>query len=530
MAGVMTEAPLRAPPKPMREVAADFRAVFQCVDPYNGEREGFCEVTQGEIPAALTGTLLRNGPSLWERAGERKQFLDGDGMVSTLAFKDGKAYFRNKFVRTDSFVREQEAGKWLDMSIFTPKDPREGSAFVNRLWGDMLNGPPSPKDNAAYNVVHWAGSLCAVSYKQPWLLDDRTLDTIGHAKDKFSSLQFTAHFRPIKEPDSDDVYMVTMDPKIDWAKGTSTYTFREVDTEGNVVRVGGPWVFEAGYNHDMCVTDNWYILYDSPVKMDFKKVLIDYPLERESLGGTTVSDFDTPPRFRLFPRRGQNGGKYLEVKASRHTYAYHHINAFEDEDGIVHFDSCIFDDYDLYFEATVETDGERAYPTSKFCRFSIDPSTQQCTDRVLDETPFEFPMVNERFHGKPYQHSFQVAVAYQDADGHYGPLQSMMKLSMDSTSGKDAAKASVDWWHPGAGKFCHEPAVVCKPDAVDEDDVWVISVVFDSETSTSEVIILDGKDYSAGPVATVALPVLVPYGVHGGWTNSHICGPPEESA
>ncbi len=502
----LLSAAIEVPPKPMREVAADFRTVFKSVDPYEGEAEGYCEVVQGRIPTALTGTLLRNGPALWERDGFTKEFLDGDGMVATVAIRDGRAYFRNKFVRTDSFVREQEAGRYLDNSIFTAKDCRDGSAWYNRLVGDMINGPPKPKDNAAYNVVYWADSLCAVSYKQPWKLDENNLDTIGHGKDRFSSLEFTAHYRPLREPGTDEYYMVTMDPKVDWAKGKSTYTFHESDKHGNVVRVGGPWEFEAGYNHDMVVTENWYVLFDSPVKMDYWKVFWGYPMEEESLGGTTVSNRDKRPRFRLFPRRGQlPEGEFLEVDVSRHTYAYHHVNAFEGEDGKVYFDSCIFDDYDLYFEATVLTDGETAYPTSQFCRFCIDPATQTCTDRILDDCPFEFPMINERFHGQPYQHSFQVAVAYQDEAGHYGPLQSMMKLSLDRAAG-DAEKREVQWWHPGVHRFCHEPAVVCKPGAVEEDDVWVLSVVYDSRTKASELVILDGKDFGAGPVATVRLP------------------------
>jgi len=521
-------APLQKPSRPMPEIADDFRSVFQSVDPYTGEHEGFMEVVQGEIPVELKGTLLRNGPALWERQGSKKQFLDGDGMVTTVAFKDGKAYFRNKYVRTDSFKREQEAGRWLDLSIFTPKDPRDGNPFFNRIWGDIINGPPKPKDNAAYNVVNWAGSLCAVSYKQPWRLDEKNLDTLGYGADNFSSHEFTAHFRPLKEPDSDEVYMVTMDPKVDWASGTSTYTFREFDKDGNIARVGGPWTFEAGYNHDLVVTDNWYILFDGPVVMDYWKVFWGYPMEEQSLGSTTTSDRVAYPRFRLFPRRGQNNGEFIEVQASRKTYAYHHINGFEDEQGRVCFDTCIFDDYDLYFAGTVETDGKTAFPDSRYCRFTIDPNNMTCEDRVLDFTPFEFPMINESKHGKPYRHSFQIGVAYTDEDATgrtiYGPLQALMKLSFD-TEGADAERESVSYWLPGERKFAHEPAVVQRPGSTEEDDGWVLSVVYDAEKNASEVVVMDAKDFSKGPVCTLKCPCVVPYGVHGSWTDDYICGP-----
>ncbi len=33
--------------------------------------------------------------------------FDGDGMIISVAFRDGRAWFRNRFVLTDGFVREQ---------------------------------------------------------------------------------------------------------------------------------------------------------------------------------------------------------------------------------------------------------------------------------------------------------------------------------------------------------------------------------------------------------------------------------------
>lgn len=90
------------------------------------ETETDCWVTEveGTIPEELTGTLLRNGPAMFEREGFKKEFLDGDGMITSLSFKDGQAYFRNKFVRTPCFKEEEKAGVFSSLSIFTAEDPR----------------------------------------------------------------------------------------------------------------------------------------------------------------------------------------------------------------------------------------------------------------------------------------------------------------------------------------------------------------------------------------------------------------------
>ena len=55
---------------------------------------------EGEIPAALSGTLFRNGPGLLDIGGEPINHpFDGDGMITSMTFQDGRAYFQNKFVR-----------------------------------------------------------------------------------------------------------------------------------------------------------------------------------------------------------------------------------------------------------------------------------------------------------------------------------------------------------------------------------------------------------------------------------------------
>lgn len=108
---------------PLRSLYEDYAVGYKSVS-IDSETEGFVTDVVGKIPPELTGTLLRNGPALFDRKGFRKEYLDGDGMVCSVAFKDGKAYFRNKFVRTESFLREQEAGAFVDLSIFTAPDPR----------------------------------------------------------------------------------------------------------------------------------------------------------------------------------------------------------------------------------------------------------------------------------------------------------------------------------------------------------------------------------------------------------------------
>src|SRR3954463_9699565 len=84
-------------------------------------------VVQGEIPVDLDGALYRVGPD--------PQFapllgtdipLNGDGMMSMFTFENGRAHFRNRWVRTPKFVAEREAGEALFGAYRNPftDDPR----------------------------------------------------------------------------------------------------------------------------------------------------------------------------------------------------------------------------------------------------------------------------------------------------------------------------------------------------------------------------------------------------------------------
>lgn len=55
----------------------------------------------GTIPKELEGTLLKNGPGQFEIGGQKVAHpFDGDGMVAAFAFKEGRCFFSNRFVRT----------------------------------------------------------------------------------------------------------------------------------------------------------------------------------------------------------------------------------------------------------------------------------------------------------------------------------------------------------------------------------------------------------------------------------------------
>lgn len=64
----------------------------------------------GEVPADLDGIYLRNTENPLHPAFATYHPFDGDGMIHVVGFRDGKAFYRNRFIRTDGFLAENEAG------------------------------------------------------------------------------------------------------------------------------------------------------------------------------------------------------------------------------------------------------------------------------------------------------------------------------------------------------------------------------------------------------------------------------------
>ena len=65
----------------------------------------------GSLPAGLNGMFLRNGPNPQFPPQGRYHWFDGDGMIHGVHLRDGRASYRNRFVRTRGFEIERREGK-----------------------------------------------------------------------------------------------------------------------------------------------------------------------------------------------------------------------------------------------------------------------------------------------------------------------------------------------------------------------------------------------------------------------------------
>ena len=141
-----------------------------------------------------------------------------------------------------------------------------------------------------------------------------------------------------------------------------------------------------------------------------------------------------------------------------------------------------------------------------FDRWIIDPKKTKVKEERLDDSPQEFPRINDLLIGKPF---------------HYGYTADLPEFNMIGGLRKhDVHNGTSETFGQGDNRVFFEPVFVPRSAGAGEDDGWVLSYVYDRRENRSDVVIIDALNFCAGPVATVHLPQRVPYGFHGNWVSS----------
>jgi carotenoid cleavage dioxygenase len=180
-------------------------------------------------------------------------------------------------------------------------------------------------------------------------------------------------------------------------------------------------------------------------------------------------------------------------------YVFHPLNAHDDGDRIV-MDVVR---HETMFATSAIGPREATPPTLD--RWVIDPVAGTVTETRLDDRPQEFPRIDERLTGRAHRYGYAVELAGGDAFDTAGIVK------------QDVVSGTSSVHDVGTGRLASEAVFVpASPDAA-EDEGWLLAPVYDRATDRSDVVVVDAQDVTAPPVATVHLPVRIPFGFHGSW-------------
>ncbi len=447
-------------------------------------------VAEGELPAGLNGTLYRNGPNpMFPPLGNQHHWFLGEGMVHAIHVEDGKASYRNRWVQTEGYKAQREAGRRLiDTAFGGARAPG-----AEELSGNVANT----------NIVWHGGRLMAIDEgNSPVSMDPVTLETLG--KWQFGGKYegpMTAH--PKIDPKTGEMlffgYMAA-------GPGTPDISYQVVDASGRLTR---PEMFQAPYAsmvHDFITTDEHVIFPVFPATIDVERIMN---------GGPVIAwDPSVGTRIGIMARNASvDTIRWFEGDAC---YVYHPMNAQTVHEG---GKTKILADVMKYQRVPLfpNADGSKAELSfldepAMLVRwtFDLDGNTNSYKEEQITDLGGEFPRLDERFAGQGYRHGFYAANTRPLSRGK--PFDTLVHI--DLATGKRRA------FDPGAGRYVIEPVFVPRSASAPEGDGWLTTLVYDEARNLSDFVVLDTGDISKGPIARVELPTRVPFGFHGNWRSA----------
>ena len=470
-----------------------------------------CIVTEGEIPKDLAGGFYRTGPT-WKRPTRQgtNPLLGQDGMVQGLVLRDGRADFRNRWIRTPKYQLEERYGRgmfeWTDGGFGDWRDTAFGDVARDRFNYGI------PQGTANVNIFPFQGQMVASSEQggAPIAIDPITLETKGIVpwSPKLS--------RGMHEPAAYGDAAFTAHPKWDHATGTlygwsyrdfAPYvTMHTVHPDGTV---DSRDLWDAPYNtvaHDVWLTPEWVVMPFQPFTLDRKRIT-DKQLN------LWAWEPERPIVIALIPRDDVHGEiRWIETDLPAQ-YIMHTMSANVDGDKLL-LDGPVFNRPPFPFEQDFAAGDDIALffsiAKSYLGRWTIDLETGAAKSEQLSDRPSELPKVDERCYGRGYSWGYQV-----------GGVVKRGGMSMNSLVVTNMRTLSEQVYQIRSG----EPAAVLEgtfaprsPDAPEGDGYVIVPVSWWAD-KRGEYQIFDTHDITKGPVCRIELPFLMGWTPHGHWMD-----------
>ncbi|WP_448168474.1 carotenoid oxygenase family protein [Burkholderia ambifaria] len=412
----------------------------------------------GTIPPELDGTLLRNGPN---PPGGR---FDGNDVLSwwpeaamlhAIAFENGRAAgYRNRWVRTR---------RWA--AVHAP-----------------AQAPHLPDTNPNVNILQHAGELLALAEGGAPLAITAALDTLG-APARHAALDGAMTAHPKVDPVTGELILFRADWREPWLRYgvADAHGVQRVDL---AVDVRAPSMM-----HDLAITETRSLLLDLNVGYDFAMLKQGHrmPLRWHD---------DRDARIGVIPRHGGDM-RWFGIEPC---FIQHVVNAYDCDA------SCIVLDvvrYPSFLRLDARTGRFADNPLGELWRYVIDTANGLVDEGPLADGGIELPRINESRTGRSYRYLYAVE------QPNNAEMRGVMRF--------DHVRGTTTRYAVPAGDQNGEPVFVPRPGGTDEDDGWLLVVIYRAATDTSDVVILDARAIDAAPVATVHLPRRVPAGFHGAW-------------
>ncbi len=427
-------------------------------------------LVQGRAPQALSGTLYRNGPAKFRRAGGNSgHWFDGDGLIRRFHLADGKATLNARFADTPKRRLETR----LDAIVIPGFGTKMGP-------GAQLSGPDDA--NAANTSVMLAGGELLALWEggSPTKLDPITLETRGFKtfRADLKQMPFLAH--PRIEPNG-TVWNL--------GGGGSSAAVWKLCPDGSLSKFEMLKLPRASYFHDFTATARHLVIALQPWVQDGFALPLSTAMQwRPELGTQIlVIEKDNLTKRRVF-----------ELPA----FSFFHLgDAWEEADGTIRFDGAF--DADPTFgqtSASALLRGEYVpSPRPMLTQVALRPDGR--ADLQAARIVAEFPTSDTRRAGLPRNITTHVT--------NYGagsPFPHAI-AQWDWRSGRDTV------YDFGSDQLVEEFVTVATGSS--ETAGWLIGTTLNLKARATELHVIDAANIGSGPVATWRASLPLPLTFHG---------------
>ena len=441
----------------------------------------------GKIPDGLRGTLYRNGPARLERNGIRVgHWFDGDGAILAVNFTNVETVGVYRYVQTTGYQKETAAGKLLYGNY--------GMTAPGIIWNQWIK----PVKNAANtSVLALPDKLLALwEGGKPHALDLQTLETCSEDDLGYltKGLSYSAHCK--QDGNTGEIFNFGVTPALN-----AILNIYKSDSTGKIIKTATHQLKGVPIIHDFVLAGQYLIFFISPVRLNLWPVLLGISNYSDSLEwlpqlGTQIIVFD------------RESLSLVSQGETESWFQWHFANGYVDATGAVIVDIARYEDFQTnQYLREVATGETHTIAKSTFSQVQLNPLTGKVIKiEQLSDKHCEFPSVPQQNVGQFSRYTYMSG---------FQPGTDIAKEIINTIACFDHQTGNLIAANIGENRYPSEPIYV--QDSQKSDQGWLLTVIYDGNTHSSEVWVFASDALNQEPVCKLGLPSVIPHSFHGTW-------------
>jgi len=293
----------------------------------------------GAVPAWLRGALVRNGPGRMEVNGDPYGHLfDGSALLHRFSFQSGRVTYQNRYVRSQSFLRDTEAGRVVTRYFGTDARPDPCRSIMRNLSSKFILSEQMT-DNCQISVYPYGdGTLYALT-ETPYIhrVDPSNLDT----KERVDLFKEAGLLNHTSHPHVRQEGVFNVGQALSLKRQYNIYLFPTAPSQGKVpnpfkdvkvlASVPCRWMTKPCYMHSFSMTKNYFVIIEQPMGVSLPKMTKGVLFNERLMSALEWTDEQT-----LIHLVHRSTGQRTPVTYITDSFFYlHTINAFESDGHVV---------------------------------------------------------------------------------------------------------------------------------------------------------------------------------------------------